>query len=91
MVARMDVLEAHGLIERRRSSEDRRAYEIVLTAAGRRKLKTLRAKAREHSEHFFRALTAPERKQLHALLAKLSAGLDADQAQGSRPRARADT
>jgi MarR family transcriptional regulator, lower aerobic nicotinate degradation pathway regulator len=83
MVARMDVLEEAGLVERRRSAEDRRAYEIVLTAAGRRVLKALSADAQKHAERFFRALSPKEREQLNALLLKLAATVDEDAAPGA--------
>jgi len=75
MVARMDVLVDRGLVERPRSVDDRRNYEIRLSAAGRKLLKELRGKAKEHGEQFFAPLTAAEREQLHELLAKLAAGL----------------
>jgi DNA-binding MarR family transcriptional regulator len=76
MVTRMDVLSEHGLVERTRSAEDRRNYEIRLSPAGRELLAELRVRAREHGERFYAPLTAEERVQLHALLAKLAAGLD---------------
>jgi DNA-binding MarR family transcriptional regulator len=77
MVGRMDVLYDQGLVERERSVEDRRTYEIRLSPAGRKLLGELRGRAREHGERFFAALTPAERKQLHELLAKLAASLDA--------------
>lgn len=80
MVARMNVLEDNGFVERRRSAEDRRAYEIVLTPAGQRVLKALHADAAKHAECFFRALNAKERQQLNALLLKLAATVDEDAA-----------
>jgi DNA-binding MarR family transcriptional regulator len=76
MVGRMDVLYERGLVERKRSADDRRTYEIRLSPAGRELLGELRARAREHGERFFAPLTPAERKQLHALLAKLAASLD---------------
>jgi MarR family transcriptional regulator, lower aerobic nicotinate degradation pathway regulator len=76
MVARMDVLEEHGLVERPRSVLDRRNYEIRLSQQGRKLLAQLQKEAREHGERFFAPLSAGERKQLHELLAKLAAGLD---------------
>jgi DNA-binding MarR family transcriptional regulator len=78
MVARMDVLEQGGLVERRRSAEDRRAYEIVLTPAGRRTLRAMRADAAKHADRFFRALSPREREQLNRLLLKLAATVDED-------------
>jgi DNA-binding MarR family transcriptional regulator len=78
MVVRMDALSERGLVERTRSAEDRRNYEIRLSPAGRELLAELRERAREHGERFYAPLTADERAQLHALLAKLAAGLDAE-------------
>jgi DNA-binding MarR family transcriptional regulator len=80
MVVRMDVLSERGLVERVRSAEDRRNYEIRLTPAGRKVLAELRERAREHGERFYAPLNADERAQLHSLLAKLAAGLDAGEA-----------
>jgi DNA-binding MarR family transcriptional regulator len=76
MVARMDALDEHGLVERTRCAEDRRSYEIRLSPRGRKLLTELRAKAKEHGERFFAPLTRSERKQLHELLTKLAASLD---------------
>jgi DNA-binding MarR family transcriptional regulator len=82
MVARMDALEKLGLVKRVRSADDRRAYEISLTPAGRKALKQLRAEARKYGEEFFRALTPKEQEQLNALLLKLAATVDEDLAAG---------
>jgi DNA-binding MarR family transcriptional regulator len=76
MVARMDTLSERGLVERARSADDRRIYEIRLSPAGRKLLAELRVKARKHGERFYAPLTSDERAQLHALLAKLAAGLE---------------
>jgi DNA-binding MarR family transcriptional regulator len=76
MVARMDVLYEQGLVERKRSEEDRRSYEIRLAPAGRERLTELRGRAAEFAARFFEPLTADERRQLHELLAKLAARLD---------------
>jgi len=76
MVARMDVLYDKGLVERKRSAEDRRSYEIRLSPSGRKLLGELRKKAAEFGESFFAALTPAERKQLHELLTKLAASID---------------
>ncbi len=76
MVARMDALEERGLIERVRSSEDRRSYEIRLSPAGRQILKVLRREAKAHGDRFFAPLSEREREQLHRLLTKLAAGIE---------------
>lgn len=77
MVARMDVLEERGLIERVRNADDRRSYAIRLSSEGRRLLGQLRRKARAHGDRFFAPLTEREREELHRLLTKLAAGIDA--------------
>lgn len=77
MVARMDVLEEQGLVERARRPDDRRAYEIKLTAEGGRRLERLREDAAAHSERFLAPLTVGEREKLHRLLLKLAEGVDA--------------
>lgn len=76
MVARMDVLDERGLVERTRGETDRRTYEIRLSPEGRKLLGTLQEEAQTHGERFFAPLSAAERKQLHALLGKLAASLD---------------
>ena len=76
MVTRMDVLYEQGLVERKRSADDRRSYEIRLSPSGRKVLGELRAHAEEFGERFFAPLTKAERKQLHELLAKLAGSLD---------------
>jgi MarR family transcriptional regulator, lower aerobic nicotinate degradation pathway regulator len=80
MVARMDALETLGLVERERSAEDRRAYEISLTPEGRKALKQLRVEASKYGKEFFRALTPKEQEQLNLLLLKLAATVDLDAA-----------
>jgi DNA-binding MarR family transcriptional regulator len=76
MVARMDVLEERGLVERRRRADDRRAYEIRLTPKGQKVLTELRGVAAQHMERMLAPLGAEERKQLNQLLRRISAGLD---------------
>ena len=76
MVARMDLLEEKGLIERVRSADDRRSYAIRLSPEGRKLLGQLRRRAKVHGDRFFAPLTEREREQLHSLLTKLAAGID---------------
>lgn len=76
MVARMDMLEEKGLVQRVRSSGDRRSYEIRLSPEGRKLLARLRRKAKAHGDRFFAPLTDDERAELHRLLTKLAAGLE---------------
>lgn len=76
MVARMDVLDEMGLVERARSAADRRSYEIRLSQAGRGLLAELHDAGRRQGDRFFAPLTPSERERLHELLAKLAASLD---------------
>lgn len=76
MVARMDALDERGYVERVRHADDRRSYEITLTASGRELLTELRSEADRVAKQFFSPLTTKEHAQLHQLLAKLAASLD---------------
>jgi DNA-binding MarR family transcriptional regulator len=80
MVARMDVLEEKKLIQRVRSTGDRRSYEISLTAKGKKTLAELRQEADTFMQHFFRDLDADELAELNRLLTKLAATVDEDSA-----------
>lgn len=71
MVGVLDQLQARGLIERRRGA-DRRTNGLWLTCAGRALLaRALRGIAR-HEQRIAARLSAAERRQLFALLAKIS-------------------
>jgi DNA-binding MarR family transcriptional regulator len=75
MVATLDALEERGLAERRPNPLDRRKRSVYLTPEGEEALREGRKVAAAMGRETFGALTADERKQLHALLRKLS-GLD---------------
>jgi DNA-binding MarR family transcriptional regulator len=72
MVALVDGLETKGIIERRRSTEDRRNYELHLTERGRRVLGELSRIAAEHEESFCAALSKEERMQLRDLCRRIA-------------------
>ncbi len=72
VVAIVDELEDRGLVERRRNPDDRRAHALYLTAKGRKTLDRARGIAVENDAQFGASLTAAEREQLVALLAKLA-------------------
>lgn len=75
LTLRLDRLEKAGLIVRERDTEDRRVVYAQLTGAG---LKLINEVARAHFTNELRmlsGLTAPEREQLAALLAKLERSL----------------
>jgi MarR family transcriptional regulator, lower aerobic nicotinate degradation pathway regulator len=77
MVATLDSLEERGLAERRPHPEDRRKRAVYLTEKGKESLHEGRKVGQAVGKEVFSRLTSEERKQLHALLRKLS-GLDAD-------------
>jgi DNA-binding MarR family transcriptional regulator len=62
-------------VKRERNPDDRRAYVITLTAAGKR----MQARGEEavdaHALQFFGQLSEPERQELHRLLARLIEGV----------------
>ena len=70
MVGVLHALEARGLVERRRGA-DRRTNGLWLTRAGRALLVSLKRRIRVHERRIASRLSAAERGQLLALLAKL--------------------
>ena len=71
MVATIDDLEAHGLVERRRNPNDRRAHALHVTDKGRTTLAEGRKLARQAQEELLGPLSRDEREQLHGLLLRL--------------------
>jgi DNA-binding MarR family transcriptional regulator len=68
MVALVDRLEDAGLAQRRPSPRDRRAREVVITAAGRRQLAAARSKVADVEDEVLGGLSGDEREQLLGLL-----------------------
>jgi DNA-binding MarR family transcriptional regulator len=66
-----DHLEGLGLVERRRNPANRRAYEFVLSDAGRKALATAEPLIAQVDEDALTRLNLAERAQLHALLVRL--------------------
>ena len=71
MVGVVDMLEGRGLIERRRGA-DRRTNGLWLTVEGRAMVARLKRRIHAHERRVAARLSAQERVQLLALLAKLS-------------------
>ncbi|MHA7199120.1 MarR family winged helix-turn-helix transcriptional regulator [Arthrobacter alkaliphilus] len=80
VVTLIDSLQDRGLVDRVRSSTDRRNYELHLTDAGKRVLRELRGIAEQHEAELLAPLTAEQNGQLEVLLAQLASGhgLDVD-------------
>jgi DNA-binding MarR family transcriptional regulator len=72
LVSMIDELEQRGLVTRARDPDDRRNYEISLTAEGRRTLAGLRRAAREHELALTAALSEEERAELRLLLGRVA-------------------
>jgi DNA-binding MarR family transcriptional regulator len=80
MVPALDALEAKGLVERRRSAQDRRRSVVELTDAGREVLAKADAVVGEVADELFGGLTPEEREALHATLRR---GMAVDEAAAS--------
>ena len=73
VVALIDGLERKGLVERRRSTADRRNYELHLTGEAKQVMARMREVGSAHEEDMLSGLDATERAQLAALLGKVAA------------------
>jgi DNA-binding MarR family transcriptional regulator len=71
MVVLIDELAAKRLVERKRSTKDRRHSELVLTPKGKRTLDKLSRLAADHEADLCAALTKHERELLAALGRKI--------------------
>ena len=72
MVLLIDELSEEKLVERQRSTEDRRVSLVGLTKRGERLMEKLSALVHEHGQEFCSALTAKELGTLHDLCRKLA-------------------
>jgi DNA-binding MarR family transcriptional regulator len=68
MVALIDELERTGLAERRRRAGDRRAWEVAITAEGRRTLARAKRLAAQVEDEVLSGLSPSERRRLLTLL-----------------------
>jgi DNA-binding MarR family transcriptional regulator len=71
MVSLIDELEREGYVKRERNPGDRRAYVLMLTAAGKRAQARAEQAVDVHALEFFGRLSEPERQELHELLTRL--------------------
>jgi len=68
MVKLINELEEAGLAERRRRPNDRRAWEVVITAKGRRTLERARRFATQVEDEILAGLSVTDRRQLLTLM-----------------------
>jgi DNA-binding MarR family transcriptional regulator len=71
IVTVIDILEAHGLMERRRDPADRRRYSLLLTEKGREGQKALVRIADEAVETILAPLDAVEREAFRDMLSRI--------------------
>jgi DNA-binding MarR family transcriptional regulator len=74
LVGLLNELEAQGLVERRRSPEDRRRHTVTLTDAGHERLAAVSFALAATEARILQRLDGDERAQLHALLRKAAEG-----------------
>ena len=75
LVGLLNELETAGLIERRRSPQDRRRHTVVLTPAGRERLAKVEFALMDAEGRVLGALDAEQRDALYVLLQQATAGL----------------
>lgn len=80
LVVILDELEGRDLISRDRASDDRRAYALQVTLAGRRLHDKALAAVRAHEARMTAGLSAPERADLLRMLRRIemNGGMNAD-------------
>jgi DNA-binding MarR family transcriptional regulator len=71
MVAVIDELQRRDLVERHRDPDDRRAYSLAVTAAGRQVLRQASEAETRAEDEFLAPITAAERRQLKQILQRL--------------------
>ncbi len=80
VVGVLDILEAAGLVERRRDPDDRRRHAVVLTDHGERAARRLRVLRSQVEARVLAGLDPEERRQLAELLDRAAAGAPARRA-----------
>ena len=75
MVGMINELETAGLAQRRRRANDRRAWEVTITAKGRRRLEKAKRLASGVEDDVLCGLSAEEREQLLTLLRRAVAAI----------------
>ena len=79
VVKLVDELEDKGLVERRRSVDDRRTYELSIASGATQQLAAVRSAVSQHDAMLVASLSAEERQTLVSLLRRVA------EAEGLRP------
>jgi DNA-binding MarR family transcriptional regulator len=74
VVALLNELEREDLVQRRRSSEDRRRHTVTLTEAGLARLKEIEALLTGVEQRVLDPLTPEEQETLYSLLSRAASG-----------------
>src|ERR1700712_4834080 len=72
VVKLVDELEDKGLVERRRSADDRLTYELSIASGATQQLAAVRSAVSQHDAALVAALSAEERQTLVSLLRKVA-------------------
>jgi DNA-binding MarR family transcriptional regulator len=72
VVALLNELEADDLVQRRRSSQDRRRHTVALTAAGRARLEEIENLLTGVEQRVLEPLTPEEQQTLYTLLSRVT-------------------
>ncbi|SEH52588.1 DNA-binding transcriptional regulator, MarR family [Mycolicibacterium rutilum] len=80
VVVLLNELEADGLVERRRSAQDRRRHTVSLTDAGARQLAEIETMLSGVERRVLGGLSADEQAQLYALLARATSNVTCTEA-----------
>lgn len=74
----LDNLEKDGFVERKQDVQDKRANQVFLTDAGRGRAAKVAEDRKKYAEDAFSMLSAEEKEQLAAILAKINTAIDED-------------
>jgi DNA-binding MarR family transcriptional regulator len=85
LVGLLNDLEGAGLIERRRSPQDRRRHTVSLTAVGIRRLAELELALADAEQRVLGVLDSDQQATLHALLEQVTANAVVCSEQGALP------
>ncbi|HEV2572063.1 MAG TPA: MarR family transcriptional regulator [Beijerinckiaceae bacterium] len=75
----LDDLCERGLVTRVRRENDRRSYELRLTARGRTTMEQMKVKVQAHEEELDQLITKDQRARLIAILRQITTGLSSDE------------